>query len=572
MNQRRNTIVHYLSVAILSLSVAGVTACGQAGDSGPVPESATASAGQSANGPNGGSDGSCQTIQGTVNIESQADLAQFADLDCFTVERHLFVQDTTDITDLSALSGLRSTGGYIGIADNTALVDASLPNLEETGEGLVLEGNPALETIEFASLRHVSGYLHVFNNQSLQSASFPWLLGVGDDLIFAGNDALTNLDLSRLTCVMGTFIFEHSDALECLCLPNLVIVNGDFKVHFNGALKSLSAPVLTTVWGEVVIERNPQLAHLDLSCLEQVIGDFTVLHNFALAQCTVDELVADIDTIGGDVVTGDNAEECPEEPVTAEDVGCAECVTNICVPGEQPPPPPPPVDAGPDAGPDAGMDAGQPDVGQPTDVGGIDVSQPDVGQPDVGQPDVGQPDVGQPDVGQPDVGQPDVGQPDVGQPDVGQPDVGQPDVGEDAGEEPITGRMTGGGRIGAGLDRVTHGFQLHCDLQGPSDNLQINWGRGNSFHLEELLSVTCSDAPSIEEGQPPAGFDTMTGMARGRYNGESGATVEYTFTDAGEPGRDDFMSVIIRDSSGEVVLEASGTLRGGNHQAHRDNQ
>ncbi|QDG50307.1 hypothetical protein FIV42_06040 [Persicimonas caeni] len=364
-----------LTTAALSLMVAGVSACGQAGDDGPVPESATSTSGQTAG---GGSNGQCQVIQGTVNIDNQGDLQRFADLDCFTVERHLFVQETDDITDLSALSGLRSTGGFIGIADNTALVSASLPNLQETGEGLVLEGNTALETIEFASLRHVSGYLHVFDNPALESASFPWLLGVGDDVIFAGVDAMTNLDLPRLSCVMGTFIYEHSDGLECLCLPNLVVVNGDFKVHFNGGLESLSAPVLTTVWGDVELERNPQLAHLDMACLETVQGDFIALHNFSLAQCTIDELVADIDTIGGDVVAGDNSQTCPEEPVTAADVGCDDCMTNICVPAEQPTPGDDDDDDTPDAGDDDDDDdAGMPDVGDDDDAG-----MPDVGDDD----------------------------------------------------------------------------------------------------------------------------------------------------------------------------------------------
>ena len=43
---------------------------------------------------------------------------------------------------------------------------------------------------------------------------------------------------------------------------------------------------------------------------------------------------------------------------------------------------------------------------------------------------------------------------------------------------------------------------------------------------------------------------------------------EWTFTDAGEPGRNDGMRLIIRDSSGNIVLAASGVLAGGNHQAH----
>ena len=58
--------------------------------------------------------------------------------------------------------------------------------------------------------------------------------------------------------------------------------------------------------------------------------------------------------------------------------------------------------------------------------------------------------------------------------------------------------MTGGGSIFdeegeavyGGLDRVTHGFVLHCDPRR-SDNLEVNdHGSGQSFHLERVTSAT----------------------------------------------------------------------------------
>lgn len=50
-----------------------------------------------------------------------------------------------------------------------------------------------------------------------------------------------------------------------------------------------------------------------------------------------------------------------------------------------------------------------------------------------------------------------------------------------------------------------------------------------------------------------------------------GATVEWTFTDAGEPGRHDRARMVIRDAGGLVVLEVDATLSGGNQQAHAAN-
>lgn len=140
------------------------------------------------------------------------------------------------------------------------------------------------------------------------------------------------------------------------------------------------------------------------------------------------------------------------------------------------------------------------------------------------------------------------------------------------GGEPLQGRMTGGGSVFT-VDggRVTHGFELHCDVTKGPNNLQVNWGRGNKFHLESLATAVCSDDPTITPNPPDAGFDTYVGAGIGRYNGQAGATAEWTFTDAGEPGKNDWATIVIKDASNTVVLSVSGNLNSGNHQAHREN-
>lgn len=133
-----------------------------------------------------------------------------------------------------------------------------------------------------------------------------------------------------------------------------------------------------------------------------------------------------------------------------------------------------------------------------------------------------------------------------------------------------TGRMTGGGSVftSTGM-RVTHGFQLNCDTTDDTNSLQINWGNGNKFHLESLTSAVCTDDSSINPHPPAAGFDTFQGTGEGLYNGTSGATIEWTFTDAGEPGVSDSAQIVVKDSSSAIVLSVSGNLRKGNHQAHK---
>ena len=131
----------------------------------------------------------------------------------------------------------------------------------------------------------------------------------------------------------------------------------------------------------------------------------------------------------------------------------------------------------------------------------------------------------------------------------------------------VPGRFTGGGSVfGTGQNRVTHGFQIRCDADDFRQNLEVNW-QGNRFHLLDLTTADCQDT-ALDEENPVAGFDTFIGTGTGRYNGVEGATIEFTFTDDGEPGVDDLADIVIRDAAGNIVLEVSGDLNFGNHQAH----
>ena len=132
--------------------------------------------------------------------------------------------------------------------------------------------------------------------------------------------------------------------------------------------------------------------------------------------------------------------------------------------------------------------------------------------------------------------------------------------------------MTGGGSI---FDtdtiveytgRTTHGMILHCDTRNPN-KLQINW-EDNIFHLTNLTSAMCPDTAGIEPNPPDALFDTFIGMGEGRLNGDPGATISFTFTDAGEPGTSDTAEIAIFNAAGWQVLSISGPLTFGNHQAH----
>ena len=133
------------------------------------------------------------------------------------------------------------------------------------------------------------------------------------------------------------------------------------------------------------------------------------------------------------------------------------------------------------------------------------------------------------------------------------------------------GRMTGGGYMTSLFMplKVTFGYELHCDASSTPNNLEINWGKSNMFHLENLDTVACTDNPTVSPEPPNAGFDTYIGSGTGRLNGVSGATAEWTFLDSGEPGRNDIARIIIRDANGNVVLNVVSVAKGGNLQAHK---
>ena len=132
----------------------------------------------------------------------------------------------------------------------------------------------------------------------------------------------------------------------------------------------------------------------------------------------------------------------------------------------------------------------------------------------------------------------------------------------------LPGRMTGGGSVISNGLRVTHGLTLNCDATKHPQRLEVNWD-ANRFHLEQLNTAFCSLDPSIDAGQPSAAFNTYTGSGVGRFNGASGATIDFVLTDAGEPGTGDFAAYTIHDANGNLVLTASGNLDKGNQQVHQ---
>ena len=113
-------------------------------------------------------------------------------------------------------------------------------------------------------------------------------------------------------------------------------------------------------------------------------------------------------------------------------------------------------------------------------------------------------------------------------------------------------------------------IEIHCNLAEPN-NIQVNWP-DNGFHLTSLDHAVCTEDPAIDQKPRTAPFDTFTGDGTGRLNGVDGATINFVFVDAGEPGTNDTADIVIRDSGGSVVMTVSGNLTKGNQQTHPNNK
>jgi hypothetical protein len=141
--------------------------------------------------------------------------------------------------------------------------------------------------------------------------------------------------------------------------------------------------------------------------------------------------------------------------------------------------------------------------------------------------------------------------------------------------EKKVGRMTGDAVKRDGNNNVSYGFELRCDPSTGSNSLQIRWsgsnGQAHKFNLERVVSSTCTDDPNISPGDPPVDYDTIQGNGIGWIDDAPGATISYTFKDAGEPGAGrDIVQLEIKSANGTIVLSIQGTIERGNHQARRN--
>jgi hypothetical protein len=159
----------------------------------------------------------------------------------------------------------------------------------------------------------------------------------------------------------------------------------------------------------------------------------------------------------------------------------------------------------------------------------------------------------------------------------------------------LAGRMTGAGNFFMGTQaqgdyfappgtRLTHSFEVHCNVADGPNSLEVNVhqpnGDGGLFHMDQLLYAFCWDDPAITSKPSSAPFNSIYGQGIGSYNGNAGYCADWAFTDQGEPGTNDrvgklrvWSPFIAGDcSEGTFVFSsmAGHILTDGNYQAHKD--
>ncbi|MSQ41782.1 MAG: hypothetical protein EXR65_01915 [Dehalococcoidia bacterium] len=73
--------------------------------------------------------------------------------------------------------------------------------------------------------------------------------------------------------------------------------------------------------------------------------------------------------------------------------------------------------------------------------------------------------------------------------------------------------------------------------------------------------MVCRDDPAVNPVPPTAPFDTLTLIGSGRWNGVDGYIITVTLVDAGEPGRLDSISLVVRGPGAGGPIVASSPAR-----------
>ncbi len=218
---------------------------------------------------------------------------------------NLYIGFTENLSDLSALSNIKTVGRELYVWRNDALTTLFGFQSVESVRDLLIWVNDGLENLSgLSSLKEVTGMVSIAGNWGMTDLSgMPNLKKIEQDAAFYDNILLTSMEgMENLTRVGGDLIIRRNAELKNLNgLENLAFVGGQINIGY--------------IRDDVLNTGNPVLENLDgLSGLKRVGGTINIFQNANLPDCELCRLADNI-TNGHRLMTGygeNLSDECTE--------------------------------------------------------------------------------------------------------------------------------------------------------------------------------------------------------------------------------------------------------------------
>jgi hypothetical protein len=236
-----------------------------------------------------------QTCVGSFTLNNQSEVDNFGP--CDTITGSLVIKNTTDITNLDGLAGLKHVGQILDIRSNVMLENLDgLSSLQSVGTIFFLSNNFSLQNIDgLSSLQSIGlGFFLVNNDQLKDVNGLSNLTTVGGRLQLGGNLNLISLEgLSSLQAVGENLIVaDNANLGNCGGISQLVD-----PVDDGASGPGPGAGGVPDVGGTVTISSNLT------GCLskEDILLGYTVV----TTQSEVDNMaLLNMDTVKGNLIIG----------------------------------------------------------------------------------------------------------------------------------------------------------------------------------------------------------------------------------------------------------------------------
>ncbi|MBS1612771.1 MAG: T9SS type A sorting domain-containing protein [Bacteroidetes bacterium] len=206
------------------------------------------------------------TVPGYISIDNNGQLQNLNGLQgLVSIGFHLQVYNNDQLTDVSALDDLKTVGSYFKIEDNAALTNLNgFSALEVVGDNFTIRNNASLQTINgFANLDSIKGGVELVNNVATQSINgFGNVKFIGAHLAMQNNNALQSFGGFSQTRSIGSDVFiGYNPMLQTITgFTSLNAIGGYLSIGANAALQNLNAfSNLTTIGTTLGVTDNATL-------------------------------------------------------------------------------------------------------------------------------------------------------------------------------------------------------------------------------------------------------------------------------------------------------------------------